>query len=232
MRSTEHWLASRGCLLNVALLSDGAEFSLLMSMDFDRDERTYDRDGTAGGSSPGEPVSQSPAPRRLPASTVAWGIALGVVLGIVLSVAGFAYFYRGTAELLTYEALETAEERWKRAGPASYNQDLELVGTQAGKIHVEVRGGQVTKMVRNGYEPSQQRTWYYWSVPGQFETIHIDWEAAKHPQEGFGVAPSVKAVIRAEFDPRYGYPRFYQRILLGTGIHVEWRVTRFEVVSA
>ena len=86
-------------------------------------------------------------------------------------------------------------------------------------------------MVRDGVEPKQRRTWDYWSVPGQFETIHIDWEAAKHPQEGFGVAPGTKVVLRAEFDQRYGYPRFYQRILLGTGIHVEWRVTRFEVVE-
>ncbi|MBL9125943.1 MAG: hypothetical protein JNG90_20035, partial [Planctomycetaceae bacterium] len=168
---------------------------------------------------------------RLPASTIAWGVALGGAVGIAATLAAFAYFVRGTAEVLTLEALREAQAKWEEAGPASYNQELELVGSQAGTIQVEVRRGEVTRMVRNGYQPSQQRTWWYWSVPGQFETIDVDWEAAQDPPRGFGVAPGTRAILRAEFDPQYGYPRFYQRVLLGTGIHVEWRVTRFEAVA-
>ncbi len=211
-----------------------------MSTNFDNADSDADSANAEAADGNGDSLLETRAPdlrlvqssaRRLSASTIAWGVALGALLGVGLTVGGFAYFYRGTAEVLTLEALQAAELRWKQDGPPSYNQDLELVGSQAGTIQVEVRDGQVTRMIRNGYQPSQQRTWSYWSVPGQFETIEVDWEAAKHPEQGFGVAPGVQAVLRAEFDQRYGYPRFYQRILMGTGIHVEWRVTRFEVVG-
>jgi len=185
-------------------------------------------DERASSAGPGSAAGASRA--RLPASTIAWGVALGGAVGIAATLAAFAYVARGTAEILTLEALRAAQAQWEQAGPASYNQELELVGSQAGTILVEVRHGEVTRMVRNGYQPSQQRTWRYWSVPGQFETIEVDWEAAQDPPRGFGVAPGTRAILRAEFDPQYGYPRYYQRILLGTGIHVEWRVTRFEAV--
>ncbi len=169
--------------------------------------------------------------RRLRTSAVAWAATLGALLGLGVTLALLILFFRGSIPPLTQEALEAAEKNWQSSGPASYNLELELVGTQAGKIRVEVRDREVTRMVRNGYEPSHKRTWYYWSVPGQFETIEIDFEAAKNPEQGFGVAPGTQAVLRAEFDERFGYPKFYQRILLGTPIHVEWKTTLFEAVA-
>ena len=35
----------------------------------------------------------------------------------------------------------------------------------------------------------------------------------------------------AEFDPEFGYPRNYQRQVLGTDLDVQWEVTRFEVIG-
>lgn len=198
-----------------------------------RDESTGDTSADGAAESVGDVGAASPPrpARMLRTSSIAWGMALGGVVGIVLTVLALVYFFRGEGTPLTVEALQEAETRWAQHGPPSYNVDLALVGSQPGQIQVEVRDGEVTRMVRNGHQPSQRRTWYYWSVPGQFETITIDFEAAKQPAEGFGVASGTQVVMRAEFDPQFGYPRFYQRILLGTGIHVEWQVTRFEVVS-
>lgn len=180
------------------------------------------------------PKPAHPAPEnrraRLSTRTMATVAALGGLLGLAATMGVLLLLARGSAPPLTVDALQAAQSRWNAAGIASYNLELELVGSQAGKIQVEVRDGQVTRMVRNGYQPSQTRTWYYWSVPGQFETIEIDLEAAKDPERGFGVAPGTRAVLRGEFDEQLGYPKFYQRILLGTGIHVEWKTTKFEVV--
>lgn len=180
-----------------------------------------------------EPVELARPTTTLPrrrTRTVALTVTVGTLVGLAISLLSVGWFFRSSAAPLTDEALAAAEKNWESAGPASYNLDLELVGSQAGTIQVEVRNGEVTRMVRNGHVPRQRRTWYYWSVPGQFETIHIDLAGAEHPDQAFGVAPGTRAVIRAEFDERLGYPKFYQRILLGTGIHVEWTTTRFEVV--
>jgi hypothetical protein len=38
-------------------------------------------------------------------------------------------------------------------------------------------------------------------------------------------------IIRAEFDPKYGYPRQYDRVVLGTDFEIHWKVTRFEPLS-
>ena len=40
-------------------------------------------------------------------------------------------------------------------GPADYDLDLELTGNRPGKIHVEVRDGEVVHMTRDGVEPSR-----------------------------------------------------------------------------
>lgn len=179
-----------------------------------------------------ERIPESPPPvRRSRSRPLALGIAFGLLIGITISVAGLIYFFRSSVPILTPDALAAAEKRWAELGPSSYDVDLELQGTQAGTIQVEVRQGEVTRMIRNGRQPSQRRTWYYWSIPGQFETIAVDLDHAANPEQGFGVPAGSAAVLRAEFDPQYGYPRFYQRILLGTPIHVEWKVTRFEKVG-
>jgi hypothetical protein len=126
---------------------------------------------------------------------------------------------------------EAAVERWHRNGPASYDLDLELGGKRPGKIHVEVRNGEVIHMLRDGVEPSQRRTWDYWSVPGQLETIGQELEMATQPAKAFGAAGASEVVIWAEFDPHYGYPLQYDRVVLGADIEVHWKVTRFTVVS-
>lgn len=171
-----------------------------------------------------EPASER---RRLsPAS-----IVVGVLLGVVTIVAGVligAVLNRNSTPLLTREAYEAAAERWDAHGPASYDMDLELAGNRPGKIHVEVRDGQPTRMVRDGVEPKQERTWYYWTVPGQMDMIAEELDMAENPAEAFNTPGATAVIQRAEFDAQYGYPRSYDRIVQGTDFEIHWKVTKFE----
>lgn len=107
--------------------------------------------------------------------------------------------------------------------------DITIGGRQPGEVHIEVRDGTVTKMTRDGVTPSQSRTWEYWTVPEQFETIAQDFDSAER-SGGFGAAPGTQTTLKAEFDTTLGYPRRYERYVLGTNLNVDWTVTRFEAV--
>jgi hypothetical protein len=135
--------------------------------------------------------------RRLRAGPLLLGVACG--LGIVLvGVLVVALARREATPRLTREAYEAAVARWEKNGPASYNLDLELSGNRPGKIHVEVRDGQVVRMTRDGVEPMQERTWYYWTVPGQFDTIAEELEMARDPRASFRSPAATEMVIWAE----------------------------------
>jgi hypothetical protein len=143
-----------------------------------------------------------------------------------------AWLRRGTPlPTLDEAALDRAETLWDEEGPASYDLDLMIRGERPGPVHIEVRSGEVTAMTRDGVAPRQRRTWEYWTVPSQFDMMRRDLVGALDPAEGFNVPPDARVIMRARFDPQYGYPAHYQRSIPGTHNEVEWEITRFEVVS-
>lgn len=174
---------------------------------------------------------QDNAPRstsRLRRRTLA--IFGGAVLGSLACLLAFVAVMiarRESLPPLTRASYEAALERWHSRGPASYRLDIDLEGRQPGRIHVEVHQGEVTRMTRDGVEPGQKRTWDYWSVPGQFDTLERELEMAANPQASFGAQPGA-VIQQAAFDPTYGYPLHYRRFVLGTDLEVDWKVTHFE----
>lgn len=173
---------------------------------------------------PSESVGRvRPAPLML-------GVASGLAV-VLVAVLAVAFLWRDNTPRLTESDYEAAVARWDANGPADYNLDLELAGNRPGKIHVEVRDGQAVHMTRDGVEPSQERTWYYWTVPGQLDTIGQELEMARDPAESFASPKATGMVIWAEFDPQFGYPVRYDRVVLGTNFEIHWKVTRFEPVS-
>jgi hypothetical protein len=73
----------------------------------------------------------------------------------------------------------------------------------------------------------------HWSVDALFEIITRDLENAADPRRVFGVDDPDQVLLRAEFDPEFGYPRKYQRFVIGTGRapgagEMRWEVSRFE----
>jgi hypothetical protein len=160
-------------------------------------------------------------------SRFAVGTVLGLLLGGALAAGALLIAYRDPTPELTQAAFEAAERQWSERGPRSYDMDLAIEGNRPGTVHVEVRGGEVVHMMRDGVEPKQRRTWGVWTVPGQFETIGLELDKADNPTEGFEAPPGARMVQRARFDPQYGYPARYHRIILGSNLELDWRVTRF-----
>lgn len=189
----------------------------------------------AANDAPDDPPSLvdrgAPRPtRRLRPLPLLLGIAAGLAAAIV-GVLAFFFLTSDRAPRLTRAAYEAAVARWDAQGPASYNLDLELTGNRPGVVHVEVRDGHAVRMTRDGVEPKQERTWFYWTVPGQFDTIAEELEMAENPAQAFNSPSATQVVIWAEFDPQLGYPLRYDRVVLGTDFEIHWKVTRFEPIS-
>jgi hypothetical protein len=164
------------------------------------------------------------------------GVRLSSLLaGAVLGSAGAALalvilwitMARDATALLTESDYEAAIKRWQQRGPESYHLDVILTAGRPGRVHVEVRHGEVARMTRDGVVPKQKRTWDYWSVPGQFDTIGRELEMRQDPATSFGAPPGTQVVLRAAFDPELGYPRRFRRDVLGMRQEVQWEVVNF-----
>jgi hypothetical protein len=156
-------------------------------------------------------------------------VLLGLVAALLVTAIVFFFAIRSNTPRLTRAEYDAAVERWEKNGPADYDLDLELTGNRPSTIHVEVRQGEVVHMLRDGVEPRQKRTWDYWSVAGQLETIGEELEMAKDPATSFNVPAGSQVVMWAQFDPQWGYPREFHRVVLGASFEVHWTITRFQV---
>jgi hypothetical protein len=170
-----------------------------------------------------------PTPRRrLRASDVVLGAAVGALVTLVVIVVVAAIARRQSAPPLTAEALTAAQERWQTQGPADYRMELTVTGRQASRYEVEVADGKPTRVLRDG-RPTTPRTWHYWTVPGLFEVIEHDIECSEDPTRGFGARRGSEAVLRAVFEPQLGYPRRFERLILGEpNLDMTWEITSFE----
>ena len=157
-------------------------------------------------------------------------ILLTVPVCLFLGMAVLIIVLNGNApETLTRAEFEAARQKWKAQGPSSYNVDVEVRGKQPAKYHVEVRQGEVVAYTRNGLTPRNRGTWETWTIPGQYEMIAHELNAADNPQAVFGVPKDASVWQHAEFDAQLGYPRRYERRVLTTDLWIEW-LTTLEVV--
>ena len=157
-------------------------------------------------------------------------IAIGIIALAVAAVLIGVKLLVNPMPALTETRLVEAEELWQRAGPATYDMDLEIRGAQPGQVHIEVRNGEVTAMTRDGHTPPR-RTWDTWTVPGQFETLERELVMAEDPIHELETRAGTQLRVHTEFDSRYGYPRRYHRYVSGGGPEVPevfWQVTSFE----
>ena len=169
--------------------------------------------------------------RRWRVAPLLLGMFLGSAVGLVVGLFVWALAVREPPiPPLTQQTFEQAFAQWQRIGPESYDLDVRLSGARSAEIHVQVRHGEATQVTRDGQVLTQRRTWEPWTVLGQFDTLEIELDNATRPGEVYN-APEARVVLRASFDERLGYPKQFQRRVLGTQYAIEWQVTRFDVVD-
>jgi Family of unknown function (DUF6174) len=156
-------------------------------------------------------------------------LVAGGLFGVVAAIAVLLeLFVAHRLPPLTEETLSAAEKKWDATKPASYNLDLEIRGAEPGPVHLEVRNGEVVAMQRNGITPDQRRVWDVWTVPGQFEMLEREMELAADPVHQMDATAGTRLTLQCEFDPHYGYPQQYHRLVYGGGPEVYWRTVKFK----
>jgi hypothetical protein len=181
-----------------------------------------------------EATEAPPAPqRRARRSTLLVGVILGIGLTLLGVLVVYVALYRDPLPLLTAESLAAAEERWQAQGPASYQLSVDILGRQPGHVELTVEKGEPVAMTRDNRTPKERHTWAAWTVPSQFDMLHLELEHAASPQEGYGAPEGSQAIVKVDFDPRLGYPvRVRRQVLGGSSLDLEWHVTDFKSLEA
>ncbi len=169
-------------------------------------------------------IAPSNNERRSKLRPLVLGLIGGTAVMGLLVFAVLLFSARGALPLVTEESLAAAMQRWEDRGPKSYRLSLLVTGTRPGPVELEVRRGEPVRLTRDGREPARH-TWDFWTIDGQLEAI--EGELTGDVQTMFGVPDRSAVLIRGEFDPDLGYPRKYQRQVLGRDLEVGWEVQSF-----
>ena len=140
----------------------------------------------------------------------------------------FAGYRFASADPRGYEA---ASRLWDEHRPANYNLDIEVTGNRPGRIHVEVRDGQAIQCLRDGVEPSQRRTWYYWTVPGMLDMIGQELDKVDDPAAGFGASGRLKRRCCGPSSTRAWISTPLLRSIAGQNLDMGWTAELDQVSS-
>ena len=123
----------------------------------------------------------------------------------------FVFAARDRTPALDRAAFEKAAARWRERGTEDYDLEISIEGDRVDRslCSLQVRGGKVVRYEKDGREDSGDPSGAYNTIPGLLEVIDREILLATGPLvQG---APR-GAVLRAEFDPEWGYPVVFKRI--------------------
>jgi len=174
-------------------------------------------------------VRPSKAWPRLSLSALAAGLGIGVVATLVLILLFLILIGPVPSPPLTTERLSQAWNLWEQHKPAHYLLVVQVDGLAQGTYEIEVKNELAIRGTLNG-RPIPARVWERWTVGGLFDVLEEDLSVAATPEKIFPQAHGADLHQQAGFDPALGYPRHYQRRLLGANVSydLEWRIERFE----
>lgn len=164
------------------------------------------------------------------------GLLLAALLGAVTAVAAvlitLAIANRDSSPEVNRKLLDEAVQRWEENGPASYDVETVVEGPQRRDVYrVSVRDGEPVSLVHNGTQINRPQGWHTWSVPGMFDTIRRDVTSVERVEAGKADKYTPQLRIKADFDPKYGYPKRYRRTPKSGGGQIIWHVTKFKVIE-
>jgi Family of unknown function (DUF6174) len=132
---------------------------------------------------------------------------------------------------LTQDVLLQAEQKWKAHEPAQYRMVIEMSGdrVETGTFEVEVHGGKVSSLRRNGRE-IQANPGQDYSMDGLFHMLEQELGLAEKPSmlgapEGYAVYTSAK------FDDATGRLIHYRRTVGGTPNSIEVNIRDYQELS-
>lgn len=153
-----------------------------------------------------------------------WWVAGGLSFTLLLGIVFFAPFKRGRP--LTRERLREARRRWREKDLKDYDLEIRVGGSQRAFHRIQVRGGKVVRMTTGGADVGS-RPGRYWTVEGLFGFLETELEHAGKPERAYGVKDPSQVVLRAEFDPEWGFPRRFLRHVMGRSLEARWEVISF-----
>lgn len=117
---------------------------------------------------------------------------------------------------LTREILEARRRQWTAANIREYSLAITVQNATQAPQHyrIEVRDGVPVSFSLNGKKATAEYTARAraYTIDGLFETIARELDLVEGRGGAAGAAALRGAVLRAEFDERYGFPRVYKRI--------------------
>jgi hypothetical protein len=156
---------------------------------------------------------------------------LGSVLTVTVVLVVLAIVRRDPSPEVSRELIEGAATRWQQNGPSSYDIETVVQGRQQDVYRVSVRNGEAISLVHNGTPIKRPQGRDTWSVPGMFDTIRRDVETVERVESGQADKYTPQLHLKADFEPKYGYPIRYRRTPKSGGGEIVWNVTVFEEVE-
>ena len=130
---------------------------------------------------------------------------------------------------LTPDILMQAEQKWAMHKPSSYHLVIEMAGdrVETGRFEVDVRGGHVSGLRRNGLviQPNPEQDY---SMEGLFHMLAQELGLAEKPAM-LGAPEGYTVYTTARFDDTTGRLIRYRRIVGGTSNSIDVNVLEYMV---
>lgn len=144
------------------------------------------------------------------------------------------FIFRGRLDAVDENRLSAASELWRTAGIRDYDLHLHVTNRQRDDYRIQVRDGEVQRVVLNGNELTRRHSFPAWSVEGMLETIRRDLENHRRYERGERGRDVCQLLIRGRFHRQLGYPEKYIRMPRGGGNlqpTISWELVRFSIAN-
>jgi len=149
----------------------------------------------------------------------------GGAIALAVGAIALVLWARDETPPLTRDRCDAAYRRWQEHAPSGYSLKVRIGGAREADVVVEVRDDRVETMTYNGIVPRTASAREAWTVVSMFDWLDRELEMADELDQ------PARTTLRAGFDPHFGYPRVYRRLMLGDRPSVHWEVTHFEPIG-